>query len=79
MRLLIYLDGQLLDSADLSVTGSTSLRLQRIRELMQQLLDKHKRRITSSGQDPVFYLDGVPSSINGFQSLMGDGSSNPPR
>jgi hypothetical protein len=37
-----------------------------IATIREELLDKYFELIESSGQDPVFYIEGVPSKANYF-------------
>jgi hypothetical protein len=43
--------------------------MQLIRVAMHGLLQQHLHDLTASDLPPQFYVEGVPSQINGFQSL----------
>ena len=69
MRLCIYLGDQLLEAVHLSVFGLRLLQTQMAGEAMRDLIKKHKQYLTTSKLQPSIVLEGVPSQINGFQSL----------
>jgi hypothetical protein len=65
----MYVGKRLIDSVDVSLTSHPKLQGQLICDTMQLLLQKHKEDLASSDQHPNFFLEGVPSLINHFQSL----------
>lgn len=65
----MYAGEHLIDAVDVSVVGQSRLQRQMIEDIMQQLLQKHKKDLSSAEQDPSFFLESVPSLINNFQSL----------
>jgi hypothetical protein len=69
MKLLLFVGEQLLDSVDVGSGGLSTLHVQVIKESMQALIKKHKHTLTASDLPPRFCLEGVPSRVNGFQSM----------
>jgi hypothetical protein len=65
----MYLDETLIDSVDISTIVHPQVQGQLIREGMHRLLQKHKQNLESCDLTPQFYLEGVPSQVNSFQSM----------
>jgi hypothetical protein len=66
----MYLGEHCIDSEDISVIVHPKVQGQLIQDRIQQLLQKHKYSLAATDIQPTFFLEGVPSFINGFQSLM---------
>ena len=69
MRLLLYKGEQLIDSADVPFASQPKFQGQLIKETIQRLLQRNKQSFAASDEPPRFYLEGVPSKVNTFQSL----------
>ena len=65
----MYVDEHLVDSAEVSPNCPAEWQSQLIKDAMQHLLQKHKEALAATDQRPHFFLEGVPSRINHFQSL----------
>ena len=65
----MYVGEKLMDSVDVSTDACPQFQGKLIRVAMHGLLQNHLYDLTSSDLPPQFYLEGVPSQINGFQSL----------
>jgi hypothetical protein len=66
MKVVMFLQGQLLDTVEISHHMTKHY----INLIVEQLLLKHSEAISKAGEDPVITLEGVPSSINEFTSLV---------
>ena len=71
MRLQMYLGDELVDSVAVTLIGPPSSNQRCLQEEISDLLNKHKKKLSNSSTNPTFVLEGVPSSINHFQSLRG--------
>jgi hypothetical protein len=69
MKLLLYLGDQLIDAKEVSVIGVAQHKRRHIQEQMKHLLTLHKAKLEDSLMSPTFFLEGVPSRINGFVAL----------
>jgi hypothetical protein len=65
----MYLDEELIDSVEISTTVHPQFQGKLIKEAMHRLLQKHKQNLESCDLSPQFYLEGVPSQVNSFQSI----------
>lgn len=59
MELIMYVNGELLDSVHIN-----AYQLQNLHSLRQQLEDKHSELLDLTDADPEFFIDGVPSRFN---------------
>jgi hypothetical protein len=66
----MYLGKQQVDGVEFSFVGSPQHQQQYIQDVIQSLVKKHRKLLASEAPSPTFFLEGVPSYINHFHSLL---------
>jgi len=62
VELILVINKKHVDALEVSFEDIGSPK--RLQALVEKLREKHQALIEKSGQDPVFYIEGVPSALN---------------